>query len=55
MTNEESNLVQAVHLARKAYLYIRQSSPRQVAENTETCCFSCGCVFKAKCSFSSTF
>ena len=36
MTIEESNLVQAAHLARKAYVYIRQSSPRQVAENTES-------------------
>jgi DNA invertase Pin-like site-specific DNA recombinase/DNA-binding transcriptional regulator YiaG len=36
MTPEESNLVQAAHLARKAYLYVRQSSPRQVAQNTES-------------------
>ena len=33
---EQSNLVQATHLTRKAYLYVRQSSPRQVAENTES-------------------
>jgi len=35
-TLEASNLVQASHLARKAYLYVRQSSPRQVAENQES-------------------
>ena len=36
MRSEDSNLVQATHLARKAYVYVRQSSPRQVAENTES-------------------
>jgi excisionase family DNA binding protein len=36
MTNEASNLIQASHLARKAYLYVRQSSPRQVVQNTES-------------------
>ena len=36
MTTPESNLVQAAHLARKACLYVRQSSPRQVIENTES-------------------
>jgi excisionase family DNA binding protein len=30
------SLVQATHLARGAYVYIRQSSPRQVTENTES-------------------
>jgi len=36
MTTEESSLVQAAHLARKAYVYVRQSSPRQVTENIES-------------------
>ena len=36
MRSQESNLVEATHLARKAYVYVRQSSPRQVAENTES-------------------
>ncbi len=36
MTTEESSIVQATHLSRKAYLYVRQSSPRQVLENTES-------------------
>ena len=32
----EPNLVQASHLSRGAYLYVRQSSTRQVIENTES-------------------
>lgn len=36
MTSESSNLVQPTHLARMAYVYVRQSSPRQVVENTES-------------------
>jgi DNA invertase Pin-like site-specific DNA recombinase/DNA-binding transcriptional regulator YiaG len=37
MTSENPNdLVQAAHLARGAYLYVRQSTLRQVAENTES-------------------
>lgn len=36
MTSESSNLVQSTHLGRRAYVYVRQSSPRQVAENTES-------------------
>lgn len=36
MTSESSNLVQPTHLARRAYVYVRQSSPRQVTENTES-------------------
>lgn len=36
MIPEESNLVQATHLARKACVYVRQSSQRQVTENTES-------------------
>ena len=36
MTAEHSSPVQATHLARMAYLYVRQSTLRQVAENTES-------------------
>jgi DNA invertase Pin-like site-specific DNA recombinase len=36
MTHEASNLVTAAHLDKKAYLYVRQSSPRQVVCNTES-------------------
>lgn len=36
MTIEESRLVQATHLGRRAYLYIRQSTQRQVLENKES-------------------
>jgi len=36
MSNETSSKVQANHLKRNAFLYVRQSSLRQVAENTES-------------------
>jgi DNA invertase Pin-like site-specific DNA recombinase len=36
MTREAEGKVQAVHLARGAYLYVRQSTLRQVVENTES-------------------
>ena len=36
MTPEASLKVQATHLARTAYLYVRQSTLRQVLENTES-------------------
>ena len=36
MTPEASLKVQATHLARTAYLYVRQSTLRQVVENTES-------------------
>jgi DNA invertase Pin-like site-specific DNA recombinase len=36
MKPEESKLVEAEHLARNALVYVRQSSPRQVNENTES-------------------
>ncbi len=36
MPDQDSNLVKAAHLTRKAYLYVRQSTPRQVTENTES-------------------
>ena len=32
----EQNLVQATHLTRRAYLYVRQSTLHQVTENTES-------------------
>jgi len=35
MSLEATQKVRAPHLKRNAYLYIRQSSPRQVLENTE--------------------
>jgi len=36
MTGEANLKVKTEHLARNAYLYIRQSTPRQVLENTES-------------------
>ena len=36
MTIETHQKVKASHLQRNAYLYIRQSTPRQVLENTES-------------------
>jgi DNA invertase Pin-like site-specific DNA recombinase len=36
MTTEASSKVQARHLSRNAYLYVRQSTLRQVLENTES-------------------
>jgi DNA invertase Pin-like site-specific DNA recombinase len=36
MTSDSRLKVQAQHLKRNAYVYIRQSSPRQVLENTES-------------------
>ena len=36
MTMDAQRKIQARHLARKAYIYIRQSSLRQVLENTES-------------------
>ena len=36
MSTEMSSKVQARHLSRKAYLYVRQSTMRQVFENTES-------------------
>lgn len=36
MTNERQHKVQATHLKRSAYVYVRQSSPRQVKENKES-------------------
>ena len=32
----DQNLVQATHLTRRAYLYVRQSTLHQVTENTES-------------------
>jgi DNA invertase Pin-like site-specific DNA recombinase len=36
VTEETNQKVKATHLKRNAYLYIRQSTPRQVIENTES-------------------
>lgn len=36
MTMEATKKVTASHLERRAFLYVRQSSPRQVLENTES-------------------
>jgi DNA invertase Pin-like site-specific DNA recombinase len=36
MTPDVHQKVQATHLQRKAYLYVRQSTLRQVVENTES-------------------
>src|ERR1700691_1525286 len=36
MTNEAHQKITAAHLSRMAYLYVRQSSLRQVFENTES-------------------
>ena len=36
MTNDPRQKVQASHLKRNAYLYVRQSTLRQVFENTES-------------------
>ena len=36
MTSDIQSKVQAQHLNRNAYLYVRQSSPRQVFENIES-------------------
>ena len=36
MTNDPQQKVQASHLKRNAYLYVRQSTLRQVFENTES-------------------
>ena len=36
MTEETHQKAKATHLKRNAYLYIRQSTPRQVIENTES-------------------
>ena len=36
MTNDPQQKVQASHLKRNAYLYVRQSTVRQVFENTES-------------------
>jgi DNA invertase Pin-like site-specific DNA recombinase len=36
MTSDVQSKVQAQHLNRNAYLYVRQSSPRQVFENIES-------------------
>jgi DNA invertase Pin-like site-specific DNA recombinase len=36
MTNDAHRKVQASHLRRNAYLYVRQSTLRQVFENTES-------------------
>jgi DNA invertase Pin-like site-specific DNA recombinase len=36
MMTELGNKVTAVHLKRAAYLYVRQSTPRQVVEHTES-------------------
>src|SRR5436309_5776336 len=36
MTSESHQKITAAHLSRAAYLYIRQSTPRQVLENTES-------------------
>ena len=36
MSLEANQKVRAPHLRRNAYLYVRQSSPRQVLENTES-------------------
>ena len=36
MTFDTQSKVQSRHLKRNAYLYIRQSSPRQVFENIES-------------------
>ena len=36
MSTETATKVRATHLARTAYLYVRQSTLRQVMENTES-------------------
>src|SRR5882672_7181502 len=36
MNAESNSKVQARHLSRNAYLYVRQSTPRQVFENVES-------------------
>lgn len=36
MTTERPSIIQATHLARVAYVYVRQSTLRQVAQNTES-------------------
>jgi DNA invertase Pin-like site-specific DNA recombinase len=36
MTNDTHQKVTPSHLQRNAYVYIRQSTPRQVIENTES-------------------
>src|SRR5438309_443046 len=36
MMNDPHQKVQASHLKRNAYVYVRQSTPRQVLENTES-------------------
>ena len=36
MSSAEASLVQASHLSRRAYLYVRQSTLRQVHDNTES-------------------
>lgn len=36
MNNETNQKVTAAHLSRMAYLYVRQSTLRQVIENTES-------------------
>jgi DNA invertase Pin-like site-specific DNA recombinase len=36
LSGEANQKVRAAHLKRNAYLYIRQSTPRQVLENTES-------------------
>ena len=36
MTNEAHQKITAAHLSRLAYLYVRQSTLRQVFENTES-------------------
>jgi hypothetical protein len=36
MSSDSRSKVQALHLKRNAYVYIRQSSPRQVLENVES-------------------
>src|SRR3984893_17243343 len=36
MMNDSHQKVQASHLKRNAYVYVRQSTPRQVLENTES-------------------
>jgi DNA invertase Pin-like site-specific DNA recombinase len=36
MTHELSSKVMAVHLQRNAYLYVRQSTPRQLVEHAES-------------------
>ena len=36
MNNEAHHKVQAEHLSRNAFLYVRQSTPKQVRENVES-------------------